>query len=985
MKFIIVIFLIFLSLSLKSQTSELDSLKNILVSTEGETEKIHLTNEIGFAYLKANLDSAMSCAYQALKLNTGNIKSEKAKSHFTLGKVFLYMGKLNNSIQHFDTANILYRQIGDARGMAESYNKTGVCQMLIENYKDSEKVLDSAFKYAVIAQDSIQIIRAYLNISSLYHYKADYDMALQTMYKALEIIEITDNLKLRITAYLNLGNINLVRGNNDKALENLLKAAGYCESSSGKERQLSYCYLKIGDIYLSKGDGEKAAEYGLKSLALTNATHMNANIVSIYSMIGLSFLEQNDFDNALDYCTKALDLSKKLELPKLIADSYSDLGLIYLNMKDYGRSIEYLEKTLESFSSVENKFPLAKSFDYLATAYAGKGNYKKAYEYQLKHDLLQDTLLDITNEEQIIKLETEFKVKEKEALIEFQDKQMNLQNEKISQQRILNFAFGFIVILLLIVVVLYYVNIKRRKKINKQLKLLDRSKSRFFTNISHEMRNPLTLIMAPLQNLSEKMKNSPFHEDIQLACSNSKKLLDRVNEILDLSKLESGQIVLNESSVVLHDLCQRIFYSYKSLASYRNMELEFEFLPESNLSILLDIEKFEKILNNLLLNAFKHSETEGVILLNVTSDEKLLSFTVKDTGQGIHENDLKYIFDRYFQAEMEDTPARGGTGVGLTLAREYARIFGGDIKVVSSPGKGSSFTLTIPYKKSDKTKQAFTEYGKEEEKTEKDESIVNLPLSVDGYKPKILVVEDELEMSRYLVKCLSDSYYCKSASNGIAALKLLGKEQFDLIMSDVMMPKMDGLQFRSEVRKNPDWKHIPFIMLTAKALDEDKITGLQLGVDDYITKPFNTKELIARVHNLILNKHERDLWLKDNQGTEETDMNYSAEEQLIIKAEKFVLENLPDHRLNAVKLAEHLGYSQRQLERLLKKQIGFSPAAFIREIRLQKAYKILERRQFATIKEVCYEVGMDTPANFSTRFKQRFGKNPTEVLNTSNF
>jgi tetratricopeptide (TPR) repeat protein len=154
--------------------------------------------------------------------------------------------------------------------------------MLIENYKDSEKVLDSAFKYAVIAQDSIQIIRAYLNISSLYHYKADYDMALQTMYKALEIIEITDNLKLRITAYLNLGNINLVRGNNDKALENLLKAAGYCESSSGKERQLSYCYLKIGDIYLSKGDGEKAAEYGLKSLALTNATHMNANIVSIY-------------------------------------------------------------------------------------------------------------------------------------------------------------------------------------------------------------------------------------------------------------------------------------------------------------------------------------------------------------------------------------------------------------------------------------------------------------------------------------------------------------------------------------------------------------------------------------------------------------------------------------------------------------------------------------------------------------------------------
>ena len=980
MRFTLLLFLSISTFLLQAQTTELDSLYDIIGISKEKERRIHLFNEIGKAYLKVNLDSARSFAEQAIRLNTGiDIKPEAAKSRMILGKVNLYIGQLNNSKLYYDTANAISRQIDDYSGMAESFNKIGLCSMLLENFEDSEKFLDSAYIFAERAGDSVQIIRAYLNFSALFHYVDDYDQSFSYLYKALDVINLSDNSKLRITAYLNLGNMYLTRGEMDKALSNLMKAAGYCEASTGKEKQLSYCYQRIGSIYLDKGEPKLAEEYGLKSLENAKSVHLSGGLVATYALIGLASLDQDNFVGALKYCNEALNLAKELDYPKLVADCYYDLGQVYLKMEDYDRSIEYFEKSSETFEDIENKFSLSSKLEAMASAYAGKGDYKNAYLSQLEHDLLQDTLLSEKNEEQLLKLETEYKVKEKETLIKFQDKQMNLQNEKILQQRILNFTFGFVAFLLLAVVVLAYISIQRRKKLNEQLKSLDRTKSRFFTNISHEMRNPLTLIIAPLENLNEKAKGTPYYEDLQLAYTNSKKLLERVNEILDLSKLESGEMELVESPVVLYELCQRIFYSYKSLAFYRNMKLEFEFKPDKELTVLLDNEKFEKILNNLILNAFKHSETEGIISLKIYTNNSLLYFVVKDTGQGIDPEDLKYIFNRYYQAELENVQARGGTGIGLTLAREYAKMSEGDISVESELNVGSSFTLKIPLKETDKAVYSDKALAREEE-TEKEDSIARLPLSVDGQKPKILVVEDELEMSRYLIQCLSDNYYCKPAPDGLAALSLLNKEQFDLIISDVMMPKMDGIQFRIEVRENRDWRQIPFIMLTAKSLDKDKIAGLQLGVDDYITKPFNIKELLARVHNLIINKLERDIWRKENTGKEDLEVSYTAEEQLIIKAEKYVFENLQEPTMNTSKLAKYMGYSRRQLERLLKKHSGLSPAAFIREIRLQKAYQIIERRQFATIKEVCYDVGMDTPANFSTRFKQRFGKNPSEVI-----
>lgn len=299
-------------------------------------------------------------------------------------------------------------------------------------------------------------------------------------------------------------------------------------------------------------------------------------------------------------------------------------------------------------------------------------------------------------------------------------------------------------------------------------------------------------------------------------------------------------------------------------------------------------------------------------------------------------------------------------------------------------GEGSTFTLVIPVTIIEKSTLKLDEKTFEET-VEDNPTVPFLPLPIEGEKPNLLIVEDDLEMSRYLSDILSEGYSCSVAPDGMEALKKMKKSKFDIIMSDVMMPNMNGFEFREKVRSNENWVKIPFIMLTARSLDKDKIRGLQLGIDDYITKPFNPDELIARLNNLTSNKFARDNYLKENKVFEEEENNFTVEEEMLHKAEKFVIKNIDETEFTIDKLASFLNCSNRQLERLLKKYSGFTPNGFIREIRLQKAFQILEQRKFSTIKEVCYEVGLNNPAYFSVKFKERFGKNPLEVYENSRY
>lgn len=679
---------------------------------------------------------------------------------------------------------------------------------------------------------------------------------------------------------------------------------------------------------------------------------------------------------------RAFEVSDSIEFTLVKNIALLLLGESNVELKNYSEAILNLESALEfDQDNLKNHHLILKN---LSRAYAETGRFRDAFIAQEKMSMLSDSINSLQTADAFAEFDVKFKTEQKDK--EIVQQQLEIEQQKNTRNRIL---FGGISILLLATSLFgWYYNRSRRKKQAAELALelkqqeaeklreLDQLKSRFFTNISHELRTPLTLITGPLEDAMEKSKSQLLEKDLRLAHDNSKKLLTLINEILDLSKLESGKLQLNQVDIQLTPWLKRVFYSFESLAKLNEVKLQFESNNSPDLWIKTDAEKLEKIINNLLSNAIKFSPNQGIVKMFADNSDGNLTLAVSDQGQGIPEEERFKIFERFYQSSQTNAPLSGGTGVGLALARELSRLFEGDLTVKSKLGAGSTFTLELPLiKGSGREKPTLTPETNQEKSEE--EHYSSLIMNAD--KSNILIVEDNLEMSEYLQKILSEKHQCTLAKNGLEALELVQKNQYDLITSDVMMPGMDGFTFRQKLNNLQAYKNTPFIMLTARALEEDKLFGLQLGVDDYITKPFNARELMARVNNLLQNKKERELWLKENSNTDQ-DIPESAEKKLLKTAESVVLQNLDNSQFKVNDLARELAYSQRQLTRVIKKSTGMTPVGFILELRLQKAYQLLKNRQFLSVSEVMFEVGIESLSYFSTKFSERFGHNPKELL-----
>nr|NQU91947.1 tetratricopeptide repeat protein [Bacteroidota bacterium] len=946
MKYFVILSLLFVSLALKAQPVTLDSLKNVVSELVDDTNKIDTYYKINRLYYNVNVDSALKYAEKGLELSCVlDIPAKMVHGYFITSSAYYALGELKTSdslaqlclkaaIRSNDQSNIMKSYYKLAIN-ANRQNKPEALSYYLKSYEIAQKIGEDRWQ-AYIMRD----------IGLYYSALAEYDKELEFFFKAEALFkQLNDSVYLTHT-YCDIAEVHRLQGNYKKALDYAERAL-IISNILNDQYMIARVLACKASTYSEMNEQENALKYNLQALSIYRDVGSNFYVGTTSVDIGLICLNLKKYKDARNYLNESYAIFREMGLEASMIISLHGLGKLNLAKERYSDAkISFIEA--EKLSIKLGLLPqLKQTYEDLAVLYATEKNYKKSNDYLNALISIKDSIYSEQKSQQINRLETEYQLKEKEAQLELQDTQLELQESKLQKQRNLNYTIGIVATLLLMIAILASINIRRRKRLNQQLKDLDIAKSRFFTNISHEMRNPLTLIMSPLQKLAEETKKTPFHDDLQLAYTNSKKLLDRVNEILDLSKLEAGKMQIHETGVKLYNLCHRIFFGYESFAQYRKIRLNFHFNPDKNIQVSLDIEKFEKILNNLILNAFKHTGVEGEVGIDVEQENGTFLFRITDSGEGISPGDLPHIFDRYYQSQQKNMQTKGGTGVGLTLALEYARLFGGDIKVESSPGKGATFTLHIPLKLTVKitaVEHISVDPAIPEEVTDKPV----LELKTDNDKPAVLIVEDNLEISRYLDRNLSGEYQCKTAPDGNEALKILEKQKFDLIISDVMLPNMDGFEFRERVRQNRDWRQYPFVMLTARVLEEDRIAGFQLGVDDYIAKPFNLKELQARIRNLIQNKMERDKWRKENPSEPENEEIMTIEEQMLRKSEAFVLEKLDDPQLKSASLAAHLGYSQRQLERLLKKCSGFTPHAFIREIRLQKAHQLIERRQFAT-------------------------------------
>lgn len=461
-----------------------------------------------------------------------------------------------------------------------------------------------------------------------------------------------------------------------------------------------------------------------------------------------------------------------------------------------------------------------------------------------------------------------------------------------------------------------------------RLKELDKVKSRFFANISHELRTPLTLINAPLESLIEngRIEDQDVLETLGVARRNGGSLLALVEEILDLTKLEAGKLLLVKNPVRLYEFISDLASPYEQGMKAKSIYFVIDFKPKTDLTLLLDGNHAGKILNNLISNALKFTEQGGNIKLSVQHHfnmENWLQISVIDDGEGIHAKDLENVFDRFYQAEHSDNKqASGGTGIGLALAKELANLFGGDLTVKSIYGEGSQFTFAFPY--------------------EEVNSEVIIPLSeVDGVdldialkatvkkyktkfevgKPVLLVTEDHPEMRSFIAKTLQPYFEILQAENGKVALEVLRANRIDIVISDVMMPIMDGFELLEEIKKDETLHEISLIMLTARAEQEDKLFALTMGIDDYLTKPFNASEFLARIKNILENRIKI---LRELKGIDSlSDQTFATDIQTIV--EKYDLSQreveviqLITKRYSNPEIAEHLHVSRNTVKTHLK-------------------------------------------------------------------
>jgi len=543
-----------------------------------------------------------------------------------------------------------------------------------------------------------------------------------------------------------------------------------------------------------------------------------------------------------------------------------------------------------------------------------------------------------------------------------------------------------------------------KKMESDKLKELDKMKSRFFANISHEFRTPLTLILGPLEKFRSKNKDQESQTDLNLMQRNALRLQNLINQLLSLSKLESGKMKLKVKKEDIVSLSKGYTQSFESLAKQKNIKLEFK-SDQENILVYLDQDKYEKILFNLISNAFKYTGSGGTITVQVgrSSIQNSIQVSVSDTGSGVDSKKLPNIFDRFYQADDNNTKYQEGTGIGLALAKELVELHHGTITVESEPDKGTTFTLTLPIGKDHFNPEDFISVDEQEEK--EGDSIIMV--EQEGYpdiisetqgsdedddiliqedaKPLLLIVEDNQDMRYYIRSNISGDFRLTEAEDGEHGYAKAIEKVPDLIISDVMMPKMDGIELCRKLKTDERTSHIPVILLTARASMEDRLEGLETGADDFLTKPFDQQELIVRVRNLILQRKKLQEKFKQNAkqlglaqvlNLPESGLN-SIDQKFLNKAFEIVNKHMEDEEFTAETFRNEIAMSKTQLHRKLSSLLGQSASVFIRSIKLKKAAELLKSKA-GNVTEIALQLGFSNPSYFSKCFKDEFGVNPSD-------
>ena len=852
---------------------------------------------------------------------------------------------LRQSITYLDSCIELATKHDLVKPLADAYHLLGV------NY-DKLSLYDRALTYFFQSLQSYErlddqegIAENFNSIGKVYGYTRDFENGLAYLHRALEFNDRLGNEKGKMISYLNIGVIH--------------------QKKTDFEEALSF-YGQVLEIAMALGNKE------IEAVAIGN--------------IGSTRMQQGNPQLGLTFLENALELKEQNGDGRRTLHTLNDIAEARLLLGDWEEAREAAGKVVELAKDYEEGNQLRYAYLNLSRSYLQSEDYEKAYIFLERFDAVKDSLFGIEKAQLINALQLAYETEKKDQAI------TSLQQEKEladSQKKVYLLA-GIIVVMVMGGFYLHlHFNNKRNKTLLEKEKEVDKLKANFFANISHEFRTPLTLILSPIDHLLATSQGSDERYQLGLMKKNGSRILRLVNQILELSKLESGQLKLSVRQSDVIPVLQGVAASFESLAVSKNIDLVFTSSVQP-LLLYFDSAKLETVLINLISNAMKFSGTGGKVVVSVegvqpTRDHSgFVQIKVEDEGPGLSEDQVRHIFDRFYQAGHANAAHFGGTGIGLALTKELVELHKGRISVQSQLGIGTEVTVLLPMGKEHlEASQLVDDEGIEE--IELLEAIDDVLLSdpvveTDLRKPTVLLIEDNEELRDYLKTIFQPSFRVVEAGDGEEGISVATEKIPDLVISDVMMPKMDGYEVCRKLKQSESTSHIPVILLTAKGSVASRIKGHENEADLYLSKPFVPKELLLCVHNLIRSRRQLRERYNKQVVLKPTDIAVNSVDELFLERLMAVVEaNFANEDFSVEQLGKEMGMSRSQLHRKLHALTNESCSQFIRSFRLQRAMNLL-KSQHASISEIAYMVGFGSPSYFNRCFLKHYGQPPSAFV-----
>lgn len=945
-----------------AQSRQVDSL-NLLLKNSTDTTRINILNKLSEAYWYIDPSKTIRYASEAIDLaNKNDFRKGLVAAYNNTGVGYYQQNKYDSALSWYAKAIGIHRAMKNFKGegyvlsnLGLIYWKQGIFPTAVDYYLQALKIWEAH-------HDEKEIASVYDNLGNVYNEQEEYDLALSYYFKALDI---------------------------DKKF-------------TVSDHRLSMTLSNIGTAYLGKRQHQDALKYFLEALQLLPEDEKESRAVSL-SNIGLTYVDLRDNTKATKYLLDALSLQKETGDNDGMVHTLLGLAEISQHTDKLKESRAYTEQALGIAQKINDKSVMAQAWLMLSDLSANAGDYKNAHTYYMNYAAARDSIRNKENIYKIAQLQANIETEKKQAEIELLKK----KQEQEAFRR--NTVWAGLIALLIIaglVVSRQRLRIKNNNQLisinaeltkqskqledqTKKLKELDQLKSTFFANISHEFRTPLTLILNSLSDRIAAVKtfdNKSELDQLEVMQRNAKRLLNLINQLLDLSKLEAGHMKLANGNYDLVSLLRVVHASFSSLSNSRQINFSLS-LPADRILCRFDADKLEKILYNLLSNAFKFTPVGGSIELKANIVDQLIRISVNDSGRGIPNEQLAHVFDRFYQGKQYYADEQG-TGIGLALTKELVELHGGKIWAESNTD-GASFIFQLPLIPATGEEILFEGastklLGEEiESALSARERKSNAPTaSEDGSRSTILIVEDNVDLRHYISQLLVDDYEVLETENGQKGLERAIATIPDLVVSDWMMPEMDGLTLCDHLKKDERTSHIPIILLTALASDDAKFQGLETGADEYLTKPFDNRELLVRIRNLIESRKllrerfSKELYL----GPKKVQVS-SVDEKFLDRVMETVETFMGDPDFSMEKFGQEVGLSRMQLHRKLKALTGESPGDFLRTMRLRRARRLLESKA-GNVSEIAYEVGFNNLSYFSKCYRDQFGIAPNESISS---